>query len=231
MYIIFCTHGYTDETRQGINMGRMNEPVLNEEGTVQSKITANYIKQYFDIQTIYTSPLTRAIQTAEVMADIFDIPTLDINKDPLLTNVDDGQYTGLTIQEEDKLNAANPKLAELLKPHSSFLDYQLNSYVTAEAINKIVGSEEMNHVQSRLQKFMKKIKNNKTTKDILVITHHRVINIMLRDLYNTRHLPSDARIMEAKYFHMSVINMSNMELIVGQYNMYLQRLYMKPENK
>lgn len=74
----FVRHGETDWNRQGIIMGSTDIP-LNEVGIIQAKESANYLRHY-EISTIITSPLQRAVQTAEIIAETKNIPFVVIDQ-------------------------------------------------------------------------------------------------------------------------------------------------------
>ncbi|MFA7202961.1 MAG: histidine phosphatase family protein, partial [Candidatus Caldatribacteriota bacterium] len=61
--IILVRHGECRGNREGLFRGRSDFP-LNEVGIMQARELAQEIKQ-FHPSRIYTSPLTRATQTAE----------------------------------------------------------------------------------------------------------------------------------------------------------------------
>ena len=64
IYII--RHGKTEMNKANVLQGRSNHP-LNDEGILQAKTAADRLKDiHFD--HVFSSPLTRAVQTAEIIA-------------------------------------------------------------------------------------------------------------------------------------------------------------------
>lgn len=88
----FIRHGETDWNRQNICMGSNNIP-LNDLGVKQAELAAQKLESKF-IEHIVTSPLSRARQTAEIIAQVIDKP---------LTIIDDLQEYNSGIAE-GKLN-------------------------------------------------------------------------------------------------------------------------------
>lgn len=64
-FFYFIRHGETDWNRDKRIMGQMDIP-LNETGVAQARSARNLLKE-LNIQHIYTSPLLRAYQTAQIL--------------------------------------------------------------------------------------------------------------------------------------------------------------------
>ncbi|MEG1475231.1 MAG: histidine phosphatase family protein [Longicatena sp.] len=79
MSIYFVRHGQTDWNKEGKMQGRGNVP-LNETGRMQALETKKKL-EHITIDKIYSSPLDRAFETAEII----------------------NQNWGLAIQQEDRL--------------------------------------------------------------------------------------------------------------------------------
>ena len=74
MKVTFVRHGQTDWNKVGKQQGRMDIP-LNATGIEQAHQTAELLKsEPFD--RVYSSPLTRARQTAEIICENRDIPII-----------------------------------------------------------------------------------------------------------------------------------------------------------
>jgi broad specificity phosphatase PhoE len=72
----FVRHGETDWNREGRGMGQKDVP-LNSRGIEQAHAAAQILKQQ-PIETICFSPLARAKQTAEIIADHIKVPLFEI---------------------------------------------------------------------------------------------------------------------------------------------------------
>ncbi len=98
-------HGQTDWNKKFLIQGRENNP-LNEEGIIQAHITANLLlNNDSNWDVIISSPLIRAVQTAEIIKDKLNL------KSPIIINNnvierEFGAAEGLTISEEvyDRIN-------------------------------------------------------------------------------------------------------------------------------
>lgn len=68
----FIRHGETDWNRRHVFMGKNDIP-LNQRGIEQSKLAAQWLKDE-PIEHIVTSPLSRALKTAEIIAEVLQVP-------------------------------------------------------------------------------------------------------------------------------------------------------------
>lgn len=75
--------------------GRTDIP-LNETGLAQAEVTGRRIASEWKPMAIYSSPLLRAVKTAEAIARHFDLPVLT---HPGLIDIDYGQWQRLTPDE------------------------------------------------------------------------------------------------------------------------------------
>ena len=89
IYII--RHGKTELNRANVLQGRSNYP-LNEEGIRQAKEAADFLRG-ISFDYVFSSPLIRAVQTAEIVA-----PGHEITIDDRLIEMDYGPYEGMDFQ-------------------------------------------------------------------------------------------------------------------------------------
>ena len=89
-YIILVRHGKTKWNVEGRYQGKMDIP-LNEEGFSQALKVAQALRE-FDIKSIYTSPLSRALETAKKILFFHPNATLHILED--LKEIDHGKWEG-----------------------------------------------------------------------------------------------------------------------------------------
>ena len=66
MLIYFVRHGESEGNRKGLHQGP--DVPLSEEGIKQGQVLAERLKKH-KIDSIYSSPMIRAIQTAEIISD------------------------------------------------------------------------------------------------------------------------------------------------------------------
>jgi len=93
--IILVRHGETEWNRVEHFRGRADVP-LNENGLAQAKATAKRVAAEWRPIAIYSSPLARAVKTAEAVALHFG---LSVKVHPGLIDIDYGQWQGLTPAE------------------------------------------------------------------------------------------------------------------------------------
>lgn len=89
IYII--RHGKTELNKANVFQGRSNYP-LNDEGKKQAEEAAEMLKG-IEFSYVFSSPLVRAVQTAEII-----VPNGNIKIDERLIEMDYGQYEGATLQ-------------------------------------------------------------------------------------------------------------------------------------
>ncbi len=92
--IILVRHGETEWNVGEIFRGRIDIE-LNKTGIKQAELLAKYLS-YLRIDAIYSSPLRRALTTAEIMANYHK---LDVVITPGLIDFDYGEWQGLPHQE------------------------------------------------------------------------------------------------------------------------------------
>ena len=93
--IYLFRHGETDWNKHGISQGHADIE-LNETGLEQAKRNAETLKN-FNIQYIYSSPLKRALKTAQILADMINV---DIE---IVDNLKEGSAGDMTGKTKDKL--------------------------------------------------------------------------------------------------------------------------------
>ncbi len=95
MTIIYLVrHGATDWNVTKRAQGTADIP-LNELGEMQALHTAEELSEV-DVDAVYTSDLQRACYTAEAIARAHG---LDVIKEPRFREIDQGEWTGLTVDE------------------------------------------------------------------------------------------------------------------------------------
>lgn len=103
--IYLTRHGQNEDNSAGILGGRRDTP-LTEKGIAQARETGEKIKELgLSFDAVYSSPLKRAFQTAETIAQMAGLPTP--KEEPLLTERDFGVMTGEKIADIEKLCAPN----------------------------------------------------------------------------------------------------------------------------
>ena len=92
--IYLVRHGATDWNHTKRAQGTADIP-LNEHGEMQALHTAEELAKS-PVDAVYTSDLQRACFTAEAIAKVHD---LEVVKEPRFREIDQGDWTGLTVDE------------------------------------------------------------------------------------------------------------------------------------
>jgi broad specificity phosphatase PhoE len=92
---IMVRHGQTEWNRVERFRGRVDVP-LNEVGLAQAEATGRRVAEEWQPAAVYSSPLSRAVKTAEAIARHFN---LAIQIHPGLIDLDFGQWQGFTPEE------------------------------------------------------------------------------------------------------------------------------------
>ena len=161
LYLI--RHGETDYNLQGIVQGRGVNTPLNETGKEQARLLAKRFASS-ELDAIYSSPLTRALQTARCVADacgIEQIPT-----DPDLEEMSWGIYEGQ--QQSPELSGAFEEMKR------RWHDGEHGFHVEA--------GESLRQVQSRGVAAIERIVAAEQGKRVLVVAHGRFLRILLATL-------------------------------------------------
>jgi len=95
--IILVRHGQTEWNTQLIFRGRNDIP-LNERGYKQASALAGALKER-NIDAIYTSPLRRAVETAQPVATLFDLEVVPVQG---LIDINYGEWEGVSYHEIKK---------------------------------------------------------------------------------------------------------------------------------
>jgi broad specificity phosphatase PhoE len=153
--IILVRHGETEWNRQEIFRGRADIE-LSEAGAKQAELLAQYLSQV-KIAAIYSSPLRRALKTAEAIASYH---SLKVKTTSGLIDLDYGKWQGLPHQE---VTASYQELyaAWLKNPHRV----------------KIPGGESLGHVRRRAIGVVDRVIGQHV--GTVVLVSHRVVNKVL----------------------------------------------------
>ena len=144
LYII--RHGKTELNEKMLMQGRSDHP-LNEAGFEQAKEAAcRFSDMGVKIAKVYSSPLKRALQTAELIA-----PGADLSTDERLIEMDYGPFEGM----------------DLRNPAPEVMNFFMD-FVNVPAPD---GMEPLQNVVARLGNFLEAIKEEASSSDILISTH------------------------------------------------------------
>lgn len=147
--VIVVRHGQSQSNINGTFTGHMDSP-LTELGHKQAKNTAEYLKSY-PISAIYSSDLSRAMQTAEPVAEMHG---LTIYPDSRLREICGGDWEGRTGAE-----------ISLLYPDN----YEL--WKTDVYSCRPDGGESIAEVDARTESFMRELLSKHKNECVAIFTH------------------------------------------------------------
>jgi phosphoserine phosphatase len=166
MRIYLVRHGETEWNREGVFRGRKDFP-LNETGRAQARKTGDYFAGK-DISRIYSSPLTRALETAAPIGAAAGCPVTSMEE---FTDMAFGVWEGLTIDE-----------ARTLLP----LEYE--TWQTAPQRFRIEGGESLAGVRRRVARGLSAVLST-AGGDAVIVTHRvvcKVLTLCLLGVPNSR---------------------------------------------
>jgi broad specificity phosphatase PhoE len=183
MRLILIRHGETDTNKARLALGRADVE-LNEHGRWQAQRLALSLKDK-PIDAIYSSPLKRALATAEPIASSH---ALEVQVDEGLIEMDIGEMEGLTFQQVGERY-----------PHF------LQVWLGAQAANEpMPGGERLLDVQDRAWQAIERIREREEEGTVAAVTHNfviltllcRVLGLELADFRRLRHSVAGKSVLE-----------------------------------
>jgi len=158
--LVLIRHGETEWNREERFRGRA-ELDLTETGVKQAKAIAKRVAS-FPVNAIYSSPLKRALRTAEIIAQALALPVKPAFE---LIDIDYGRWQGMSPQEAA---SKDKRLYQLWKetPH----------------LAKFPRGESLNEVRQRVKAFLDYIKSNHSGEMVALISHLVVCRVMILHL-------------------------------------------------
>jgi len=166
--IILIRHGQTEWNRVERFRGRVDVP-LNETGLVQAEATGQRVADEWHPMAVYSSPLARAVKTAEAVAKHFDLPVL---VHPGLADIDYGEWQGLTPED------ARQRWPEAVK-----------AWYNAPQTARFPGGESLDDLRQRLMGTVEELVKRHAGETIVLVGHtvtNRVILLGVLGLGNER---------------------------------------------
>lgn len=183
-YLYIVRHGETDANVENKINDKNIITTLNKKGELQSKKTGQYLKKNFCKSPkhgiIFSSPSTRAVQTAEIIANELKLNRSEIIYDDRINEIDYGLLSGVTdgdriykeyMHEFNKLSK-DPILLELEFPKFD------------KFISKKFKTETILSIKKRLKSFYSSLSQLK--KNIIIITHGGIIQGTIMTLFNIK---------------------------------------------
>lgn len=157
MRLILARHGETAWNREGRNQGR-SPARLNDEGVRHARNLARAL-QKFPIRAVYSSPLPRAMQTAEAVGHTLSMPVIPLDD---LMEMDLGRLDGLTNQE---MRRQFPDLIDLWRKDPSSV--------------QMPGGESLKDAQQRAWRTLEEIRRKTPEGCTVAVTHNFVIGVIV----------------------------------------------------
>ena len=156
--IIFLRHGQAKNNTERILAGRTPGVPLTEEGVDQSEKAAKFLEE-MNISAIYSSPIERAKNTAEIVGKHNSI---DVKIDDRLIELDMGKFTG---KPYDEIFSSHGNV--FMKFYSGELEIAHNGVETFEEVKK------------RILGMVDHVIDNHPDENVVLVTHMDPIKAML----------------------------------------------------
>ena len=140
--LIFVRHGQSEANVKAYFAGRTVDSPLTELGHKQAEIMSEYVLKKYKIDAVYSSSLSRAVNTAKKIADKLG---LKVNQDGRLNEIDGGIWNGMkfddiSIKYKDEFELWKTDLSKVHIPNGeTVFDLQKRAM---EAIDEIAEKEK-----------------------------------------------------------------------------------------
>lgn len=132
-----------------------------------------------EVKKIYSSPLPRAIQTAQIIAKELDIKEIII--EDLFNDLDFGYFTS---RRPSKIKEIQPEMYD----ERNFFRYEV----------ALKGGESLADLEKRVRFGLKKI-NNETQENVIIVTHGSVITMIHKVIHNRDYYEFYPHVEEGSY--------------------------------
>jgi len=156
--IIFLRHGQAKNNTERILAGRTPGVPLTEEGVEQSEKAAKFLEE-MNISAIYSSPIERAKNTAEIVGKHI---STDVRIDDRLIELDMGKFTG---KPYDEIFSSHGNV--FMKFYRGELEIAHNGVETFEQVKK------------RIRDMVDHVIDNHPDENVVLVTHMDPIKAML----------------------------------------------------
>ena len=156
--ILLIRHGETDWNRNGRFQGRSDLP-LNQKGKDQAHALALALKDE-PLTAIYSSPLTRARETARVIRDFH--PSIPLIEEEGLVEMNLGEFEGM-------------EAGHWVVGHADFL----KSWRETPASVRMPGGENLQEVQARAVGTLERIAKLYPMESTLLLCSHNFVNLTI----------------------------------------------------
>ena len=180
--LYFIRHAESEANKKRILGSRQPFP-LTAEGKKDSELIASELKDIVEIDRIISSPIKRAVQTAESFSSVYN---LEIQLDDRLSEQELGIYSGMSYDEVK------------LQP-----DYETE---TLNRWNWVPegGGESYSMIADRVSSFLSEIDSPGKSERILIVTHAVSLRLIIAALKNTlpaypKDFPNNGEILKVEF--------------------------------
>lgn len=155
--IYLVRHGQTAWNKEEIFRGRTDVP-LDETGLKQAELAGKYFKG-MEIYAIYTSPLSRALQTAQEIAQFYNLKVQPL---PGIIDMSFGKWEG--------------------RPHQEIRENDKEIYrqwVEEPHLVRLPGGEGLDDVRVRAMAAMEEVIRNHPGKTLVLVSHRVVCKVLI----------------------------------------------------
>jgi phosphoserine phosphatase len=156
--IVLVRHGQTEWNVAERFRGRIDVP-LDEVGLRQARAAAARLRADYSLSAVYSSPLSRASQTAEPIASAFDLPVQVL---PAILDQDFGEWDGLTIPEVAK---RYPEMFRMWREEPQQL--------------KLPGGESLDDVRERVVAGLREVVGLHAGKTVALVSHRVICKVLM----------------------------------------------------
>lgn len=154
--LVLIRHGETDWNVEGRYQGQADPP-LNARGLAQARLLAEELRKA-GLDVLYSSPLQRAVQTAQTLADALGLP---LYLEPRLVEIHQGDWQG---RQRSEIAARYPEL---------FRRWQTKPWAVTPP-----GGESLAQVQARVYAAVDEILSRHAGQTVGLVTHRIPIALL-----------------------------------------------------
>ena len=156
--LLLVRHGLSATNKARVFTGQFDAP-LDPLGHLQAACTADYLSETYHVDAIYSSDLSRAMDTARPTAEKFGLP---IHKEPEIRELDVGEWQQISHVEAEK---RYPEEYRIWKTNIGFA--------------QCPGGESYAVMQKRCEAALKRIVEENDGKTLAVFTHGGSIRVLV----------------------------------------------------
>ncbi len=154
---VIIRHGYSVNNKEKRFSGQMDVP-LDAIGYEQAQLTKDYVLQHFQVDSVYSSDLSRAYETVKPIADALSLPVI---KCRLLREIDVGAWQGRPHEDVKR---------EF--PETYF------RYLESPGTTRFENGENYQDVMDRAQRALREIAAENEGKTVVIGTHGGVVRAL-----------------------------------------------------